>query len=71
MVWIILIIVAVIIIALIALYNSLVTMRLRVKNAWSQIDVQLQRRFDLIPNLVETVKGYMEHEADVLTRVTD
>ena len=69
--WIILIIVAVIIIALIALYNSLVTLRLRVKNAWSQIDVQLQRRFDLIPNLIETVKGYMAHESDVLTKVTD
>ena len=69
--WIILIIVVVIIIAIIALYNSLVTMRLRVKNSWSQIDVQLQRRFDLIPNLVETVKGYMTHEADVLTKVTD
>ena len=67
--WIILIIVAIIIIAFIALYNSLVTMRLRVKNAWSQIDVQLQRRFDLIPNLVETVKGYMEHESDVLTKM--
>ena len=69
--WIILAIVVVIVIALIAIYNSLVTLRLRVKNAWSQIEVQLQRRFDLIPNLVETVKGYMEHEADVLTRVTD
>ena len=69
--WIILIIVAVIVVIFIALYNSLVTMRLRVKNAWSQIDVQLQRRFDLIPNLVETVKGYMEHESEVLTNVTD
>ena len=69
--WIILAIVVVIIIAIIAMYNSLVTMRQRVRNAWSQIDVQLQRRFDLIPNLVETVKGYMEHEADVLTKVTD
>ena len=69
MLWIILIIVAVIVIALIAMYNSLVTLRLRVKNAWSQIDVQLQRRFDLIPNLVETVKGYMAHEAEVLTKV--
>ena len=71
MLWIILIIVAVIVIALIAMYNSLVTLRLRVKNAWSQIDVQLQRRFDLIPNLVETVKGYMTHESEVLTKVTD
>ena len=69
--WIILIILAVIVIAFIVIYNNLVTMRLRVKNAWSQIDVQLQRRFDLIPNLVETVKGYMQHEADVLTKVTE
>ena len=69
--WIILIIVAVIVIAFIVLYNSLVAMRLRVKNAWSQIDVQLQRRFDLIPNLVETVKGYMEHESEVLTNVSE
>ena len=57
--WIILGIIVVLIIAVIAMYNSLVTLRQRVKNAWSQIDVQLQRRFDLIPNLVETVKGYM------------
>ena len=69
--WIILAIVIVIAIALIAIYNKLVTLRQRVQNAWSQIDVQLQRRFDLIPNLVETVKGYMAHEADVLTKVTD
>ena len=71
MLWIVLIILAIIIIALISMYNSLVTLRLRVKNAWSQIDVQLQRRFDLIPNLVETVKGYMTHESEVLTKVTD
>ena len=69
--WIILGIVVVVVIAVIAIYNSLVTLRQRVRNAWSQIDVQLQRRFDLIPNLVETVKGYMAHEADVLTKVTD
>ena len=71
MLWIVLIILAIIIIALISMYNSLVTLRLRVKNAWSQIDVQLQRRFDLVPNLVETVKGYMTHESEVLTKVTD
>ena len=53
--WIILGIVVVVVIAVIAIYNSLVTLRQRVRNAWSQIDVQLQRRFDLIPNLVETV----------------
>ena len=69
--WIIIIIVIVIIVALIGIYNSLATLRQRVKNAWSQIDVQLQRRFDLIPNLVESVKGYMTHETDVLTKVTE
>ena len=53
------------------LYNGLVTSRNKVKNAWSQIDVQLQRRFDLIPNLVESVKGYMEHEKSVLEKVTE
>ena len=52
-------------------YNGLVTARLKVKNAWSQIDVQLQRRFDLIPNFVETVKGYMTHEKETLTKVTE
>ncbi len=65
----------VIIVALVAwvfsMYNSLITLRNRVKNAWSQIDVQLQRRFDLIPNLVETVKGYMKHEEATLTKVTE
>ena len=68
--WIILAIIAVIVIFVIATYNSLVTLKQRVKNAWSQIDVQLQRRFDLIPNLVETVKGYMGHESEVLEKVT-
>lgn len=52
------------------LYNSLVTGRLRVKEAWSQIDVQLKRRSDLIPNLVETVKGYAKHEKSVFENVT-
>ena len=58
-------------IIIIAMYNGLVTSRQKVKNAWSQIDVQLQRRFDLIPNFVETVKGYMQHEKDTLTKVTE
>ena len=71
MLWIILAIIVVVIVAIIGLYNSLVTLRQRVKNAWSQIDVQLQRRFDLIPNLVECVKGYMAHEQDTLTKVTE
>ena len=51
-------------------YNRLVTLRNRVNNAWAQIDVQLKRRFDLIPNLVETVKGYMKHEKTTLENVT-
>ena len=51
-------------------YNKLVTLRSRVDNAWAQIDVQLKKRFDLVPNLVETVKGYAGHEKDVLTKVT-
>lgn len=55
----------------VATYNGLVVARQKVKNAWSQIDVQLQRRFDLIPNFVETVKGYMAHEKETLTKVTE
>ena len=68
----IIILVLVIIIALfvIGVYNNLVKARQKVKNSWSQIDVQLQRRFDLIPNLVECVKGYMTHESGVLEKVT-
>ena len=67
-----LIIIIVVILVVVALmYNGLISSRNRVKNAWSQIDVQLQRRFDLIPNLVETVKGYMDHEESVLTKVTE
>ena len=66
-----LIIIALIIIFVVSTYNELITARHKVKNAWSQIDVQLQRRFDLIPNFVETVKGYMTHEKDTLTKVTE
>jgi LemA protein len=51
-------------------YNSLVRLRNRIQNAWAQIDVQLRRRYDLIPNLVETVKGYAKHERDTLEAVT-
>lgn len=71
MLWIILAIIVILIIAIVAIYNGLITARQKVKNAWSQIDVQLQRRFDLIPNLVESVKGYMQHEKDVLAKVTE
>ena len=63
-------IVIIIIIAVIVLYNGLVTARNKVKNAWAQIDVQLNRRADLIPNLVETVKGYAGHEKTVFEDVT-
>lgn len=55
----------------VALYNRLVTLRNQVKNGWSQIDVQLQRRYDLIPNLVETVKGYMSYEKGTLEAVVN
>ena len=67
----ILVILVILAIIIIAIYNGLVTSRQKVKNAWSQIDVQLQRRFDLIPNFVECVKGYMAHEKDTLTKVTE
>lgn len=56
---------------IIATYNSLVSIRQQTSNAWGQIDVQLKRRYDLIPNLVETVKGYMKHEQETLTRVIE
>jgi LemA protein len=67
--WIVLIIVVVVLFFLIGLYNSLISKRNRVRNAWSQIDVQLKRRYDLIPNLVETVKGYAGHERQTLEAV--
>lgn len=64
-----LIIIAVIAIALIGSYNGLVTKRNQVENAFAGVDVQLKKRYDLIPNLVESVKGYMKHEESVLTRL--
>ena len=69
--WIVLGIVAVVLLALVWIYNRLVTLRTRVDNGWSQIDVQLRRRADLIPNLVETVKGYAAHERELFERVTE
>src|SRR4029079_7379239 len=62
-------VIALIVITGISIYNHLVTLRNQVKNAWSQIDVQLQRRYDLIPNLIETVKGYMSFEKGTLESV--
>ena len=67
---IVLIVVGLIAVYAIAVYNGLITLKNRVDNGWAQIDTQLQRRFDLIPNLVETVKGYAKHEADVFESVT-
>ena len=69
--WVILGIVVVFVLWLIGAYNGLVRLRNQVKNAWAQIDVQLKRRYDLIPNLVETVKGYMQHERETLEAVTN
>lgn len=65
-----LVIIAIIIVWLIAIYNGLVLVRNRSKEAWSDIEVQLKRRYDLIPNLVEAVKGYASHEKDLFEKVT-
>ena len=67
--WIPVILVVLVIAWLVGIYNRLVSLRNRFKNAFSQIDVQLKRRYDLIPNLVETVKGYMKHERETLEAV--
>lgn len=68
--WVLIGIAAVIVLWVVLSYNRLVVLRNRIKNAWSQIDVQLKRRYDLIPNLVETVKGYAKHERETLDSVT-
>ncbi len=68
--YIILAIVAVAIVWVVAVYNGLVTLKNRAKEAWSDIDVQLKRRYDLIPNLVQTVKGYATHERELFEKVT-
>jgi len=69
-VWILIAAIAIVILYIIIMYNSLVRLNVRIDNAWSQIDVQLKRRYDLIPNLVNTVKGYMKHEKTVLENIT-
>ncbi|MFH1822773.1 MAG: LemA family protein, partial [Patescibacteria group bacterium] len=68
--WVVLIVIAVLIAVIIGMYNSLIRLKNRVDEAWSDIDVQLKRRYDLIPNLVETVKGYASHEKETLQNVT-
>lgn len=69
--WIILGVVVVLAVTVIGMYNALIRLRNQVDNAWSQIDVQLKRRHDLIPNLVETAKGYMEHERGTFEAITE
>ena len=69
--WIVLIVVVVLALILIGMYNGLIRARNRVRESWSDIDVQLKRRYDLIPNLVETVKGYAKHESSVFAQVTE
>jgi LemA protein len=64
--WIVLIILAVVALAVVTIYNSLIRLRVQCDNAWADIDVQLKRRYDLIPNLIETVKGYATHERKTL-----
>lgn len=64
------VIVGLLIFFIVGMYNSLIRLRNQVKNAWSQIDVQLKRRHDLIPNLVETAKGYMKHERETFENIT-
>ena len=69
--WIITAIIVLIVIIFIAIYNRFVVLRNRIDNAWAQIDVQLKRRYDLIPNLIETVKGYAKHEKKVFAEVSE
>lgn len=65
-----LVIIVVVVLGLVGIYNKLVSLRVRAENAWSDIDVQLKRRADLVPNLVNTVKGYANHERETLDAVT-
>ena len=69
--WIVIVVVVLLLIGGILVYNRLVALRNRVDNGWSQIDVQLRRRYDLIPNLVETVQGYATHERELFEHVTE
>lgn len=68
--WIILVVVVILVLWVILAFNKLVRLRNRIENAWSQIDVQLKKRFDLVPNLVKTVKAYMKHEKETFAEIT-
>ena len=70
-VWVLVAVVVIVVLWAVLTYNRLITLRTRVDNGWSQIDVQLRRRYDLIPNLVETVKGYASHEREVFEHVAE
>src|SRR5919198_3321298 len=69
-VWVVVGVVGLLLLSVVFIYNRLVRLRVRAENAWSQIDVQLRRRYDLIPNLIESVKGYAAHEREVFEEVT-
>src|ERR1041384_2726402 len=70
MLWVVILVVIVVLLLVVAMYNRLVRFRNRSENAWAQVDVQLRRRYDLIPNLVEAVKGYAAHERETFDSVT-
>ncbi|HLC86331.1 MAG TPA: LemA family protein [Candidatus Nanoarchaeia archaeon] len=69
--WVLIIVLALLVLYIVFTFNRFITLRNRAQNAWSQIDIQLKRRFDLIPNLIETVKGYTKHERETLKEVTE
>lgn len=69
--WVIIALIVIIVLWFIALYNRFVVLRNRIEGSWAQVDVQLKKRYDLIPNLVETVKGYAKHEREVFQNVTE
>ncbi len=69
--WVIVAVIVIIVLWFIALYNRFVVLRNRIEGSWAQVDVQLKKRYDLVPNLVETVKGYAKHEREVFEKVTE
>ncbi|MBI2634284.1 LemA family protein, partial [Candidatus Peregrinibacteria bacterium] len=71
MTYILLVIIAVLAVLVIGIYNGLIRLRNKVREAWSDIDTQLKRRYDLIPNIVETVKGYAQHESGTFEKITE